>query len=314
MTKFLSDLLRLVGLIPIFGGFLYYIGRRFTESYFEVFGIPSESLNLTTADYLYKSIQSWMFLIALALTYLVFILWQSLFKKPEVALEIPNHAAKKPSKLNLLRRTGGLIIRIFKPAKGDPQLLMLLYFFYTIFTVALILVLLISISEPNFVAEAFTEFMMLILSMGLAWLIITDKPTISFVKTRKWLSQLFIASTIFTLVVSMQLLPHGVGRLVGIIQTNPSKIDQTFPAVQIISNDNLWEQNITWTVKNNQYETQNPLILIFQNNEGIFVKRIIEAQIDTVKVKKLSETYYIPFKNIEGLSFNMPGQLIKPDK
>lgn len=87
MTNVLSDLLKLVGsLIPIFGGFLYYVGRRFTESYYETLGVPHEALNLSVADYLFKSMQSWVFLIAIVLTYLVFILWQSVFKKPEFTL------------------------------------------------------------------------------------------------------------------------------------------------------------------------------------------------------------------------------------
>ena len=74
MKNVLSDILKLVGsLIPIFGGFLYYVGRRFTESYYETLGVPHEALNFSVADYLFKSMQSWVFLIAIALTYLVFI-------------------------------------------------------------------------------------------------------------------------------------------------------------------------------------------------------------------------------------------------
>jgi hypothetical protein len=316
MTNVLSDILKLVGsLIPIFGGFLYYVGRRFTESYYETLGVPHEALNFSVADYLFKSMQSWVFLIAIALTYLVFILWQSVFKKPEFKLEIPSQVAKKESKSGVLINIGRMIIRVFRPNKGDPQLLMLCYFFYSIFGLALVLIWILPTAEPNFPAEAFTEIMMLVLSIGLAWLIMTDKPTINFVRARKRLVQLFIASIVFTVIISMQLLPHGIGRFAGIVQTNPYRIEEAFPSVQVVSNKALWGQDIEWIAKDGMYETPNRLVLIFQNNDGVFVKRVIEEEISEVfKVKKISETYYIPHSNIEGLSINIPGKFPKLDE
>ena len=69
MANVLSNLLKLIGsLIPIFGGFLYYIGRRFAESYYETLGVPPEALNFSVVDYIFKSIQSWLFLIAILLS------------------------------------------------------------------------------------------------------------------------------------------------------------------------------------------------------------------------------------------------------
>ncbi|MBA7608035.1 hypothetical protein ES703_15209 [subsurface metagenome] len=316
MTNYLLDLLKLVGsLIPIFGGFLYYVGRRFTESYYETLGVPHEALNLSVADYLFKSMQSWVFLIAIALTYLVFILWQSVFKKPEFTLEIPSQVARKKSKSEVLINIGRMIIRVFRPKKGDPQLLMLCHFFYSIFGLALVLIWILPTAEPNFPAEAFTETMMLVFSIGLAWLIMTDKPTINFVRARKRLAQLFIASIVFTMIISMQLLPHGIGRFAGIVQTNPYRIEQAFPSIKIIANKTLWSQDIGWVEQDSMYETKDRLILILENNDGVFVKRVIEEEISEVfKIKKTSETYYIPNSNIEGLSINIPGKFPKVEE
>lgn len=313
MTNVLSDLLKLVGsLIPIFGGFLYYVGRRFTESYYETLGVPHEALNFSVADYLFKSMQSWVFLIAVALTYLLFILWQSVFKKPESTLEIPKQVAKKEGKSNVLINIGRMILRVFRPKKGDPQLLGLFYFFYSIFTLALLIMWILPRAEPNFPAEAFSEIMMLVLSIGLGWLIMTDKPTIDFVRARRRLMRLFIASIVFTVIISMQLLPHGIGRFAGIVQTNPYRIEQEFPSIKVISNKALWSQDIGWVEKDGMYQTKDRLILILENNDGVFVKRVIEEEISEVfKLKKTSETYYIPKSNIEGLSVNIPGKFPK---
>lgn len=320
MANVLSNLLKLVGsLIPIFGGFLYYIGRRFAESYYETLGVPHEALNFSIADYIFKSIQSWLFFIAIALTCLVFILWHSVVKKPESILEIPSQVtkkkSKKKSKSEVLTNIGRIIIRVFRPKKGDPQLLMLFFFFYSIFGLALLLLWILPTAEPNFAAEAFTEIMMLVFSIGLAFLIITDQPTMNFVRARKRLAQWFIASTVITIIVSMQLLPHGIGRFAGIIQTNPYRIEQSFPSIKIIADKALWSQDIEWVEQGGVYETQDRLILILENNDGVFVKKIIEEEISEVfAIKEISETYYIPSNNIEGLSINIPGKFPNVDE
>lgn len=316
MTNVLSDLLKLVGsLIPIFGGFLYYVGRRFTESYYETLGVPHEALDFSVADYLFKSIQSWVFLIAVALTYLLFVLWQSVFKKPESTLEIPKQVAKKEGKSNVLINIGRMMLRVFKPKKGDPQLLGLFYFFYSIFTLALLIMWILPRAEPNFAVEAFSEIMMLVFSIGLGWLIMTDKPTINFVRARRRLMQLFIASIVFTVIISMQLLPHGIGRFAGIVQTNPYRIEQAFPSIKVISNKALWSPDIVWVEHNGVYETEDSLVLILQNNEGVFVKKVTEEETSEVfRIKKITETYYIPHSIIEGLSINIPGKFPKSEE
>jgi len=57
------------------------------------------------------------------------------------------------------------------------------------------------------------------------------------------------------------------------------------------------------------YETQDRLILILDNNDGLFVKKIIEEEISEVfTIKEISETYYIPNSNIEGLNIIIPGK------
>jgi len=320
MRDVLLDLLKLVGsVIPIFTGFLYYIGRRFAESYYETLGVPNEALNLSVADYLFESIRSWMFLIAIALTCLVIILWQSVFKKPESILEIPsqvtNKKARKKSISKVLTNIGRMVIRVFKPKKGDPQLLMLFFFFYSVLVLALLLLWILPTAEPNFPAEAISETMMLVFSIGLAFLIITDQPTMKFVRDRKRLAQWFVVSTIITIIISMQLLPHGIGRFAGIMDTNPYRIEQSFPSIKIIADKALWSQDIEWIEQDGVYETHDKLILILENNDGVFVKRIIEEEISEVfKIKKISETYYIPNNNIEGLSINIPGKFPKEEE
>lgn len=316
MTNVLSDILKLVGsLIPIFGGFLYYVGRRFGESYYETLGVPHEALNFSVADYLFKSIQSWVFLIAVALTYLVFILWQSVFKKPEYTLEIPKQLTKQEGKSNVLIKFGRIILRIFRPKKGEPQLLGLFYFLYSVFTLFLLIIWILPTAEPNFPAEAISETMMLVLAIGLGWLVMTDKPTINFVRAKKRLMQLFIVSIVFTVIISMQLLPHGIGRFAGIIQTNPYRIEQAFPSIKIISNKALWSNDIGWVEKDGLYETKDKLFLILENDDGVFVKRVIEEEISEVlRRKNTSETYYIPKSTIEGLSINIPSKFPKVEE
>ena len=316
MSGFLLDLLKLVGsVIPIFTGFLYYIGRRFTESYYETLGVPHEALNFSVADYLFKAMQSWMFLIAIALTCLAFILWYSLLRKPGFMAEAPRQVAKKKSKCEALTNIGRVIIGIFRWKKGDPLLLMLGYFFFSILAIALMVLWVLPTAEPNFVAEAVIEVIVLVFSIGLAFLIMTDHPTINFIIARKGLAQSFIVCIVFALIVSMQLLPHGIGRFVGIIQSNPYRIERSFPSIEIIADKPLWGQDIEWVEQDGTYETQDRLILILDNNDGLFVKKIIEEEISEVfAIKKISETYYIPNSNIEGLNIIIPGRFPKVEE
>jgi hypothetical protein len=316
MTTVLSGLLQfVVSLIPIFVGLLYYIGRRFTESYYETLGVPHEALDFSVADYLFKSMQSWMFLIAVALTYLLFILWQSLFRKSESGLEIPSQVARKEEKSNIFTSVYRLLVRAFKPRKGDPQFLGLFYFFYAIFGVALLIILILPAAEPNFPAEAVAEIGILAFAIVLAWLVMKDKPTINFIRARKRLMQLFIASAVFTIVVSMQLLPHGIGRFAGIIQANPGRIEQVFPSVTLFSNEALWSEDIDWIERDGIYESTDRLVLILQNNGGVFVKEVIEEETSEIfKVRRVSETYYMPNTNVQGLTINIPGKFPKNEE
>lgn len=310
MSEFLLNLLKLVGsAIPIFTGFLYYIGRRFAESYYETLGVPHDALNLSVGDYLFRSVESWgTFLIAIALTILVFILWQNVFRKAESLVEIRSQVSKKKSTREVLVNIGRTINRAFRPRKGDPQLLMLGYLFYFVFGVILLLVWVLPTAGVNFPAEAVTETVMLVNLIFLAGLIMTDRPTMYFVRTRKRLRQVFIGSVIFTVIVSMQLLPHGIGRFEGIVQANPYRIERYFPSIEIIANKTLWSQDIKWVEQDGMYETQDRLILILENNDGLFVKKITEEEISEVlTIKKVSETYYIPNSNVEGLSINYTG-------
>ena len=313
MSEVLLDLLKLVGsVIPIFTGFLYYIGRRFVESYYGTLEVPHEALNLSVVDYLFKSVQSWTFLIAIALTYLVFILWQNVSRKPKSVPEIPSPVTKKKSKLEVFIDYGRMT---FKPKKGGPQLLMLGYFFYFTSALVLLFVWILPSMEPNFFLEGAMELLMLVLVVGLAWMIMKDQATMDFVTARKRLKQVFIGFIIVTVVVSVQLLPHAIGRIAGFIQTNPYRIERYFPSVKIIVDKPLWSQDIEWVEQDGVYETQDKLILILENNDGVFVKRIIEEEISEVfKTKKISETYYIPNNNIEGLSINIPGKFPKVEE
>jgi hypothetical protein len=310
MSEFLLNLLKLVGsAIPIFTGFLYYIGRRFAESYYEVLGVPHEALNLSVADYLFRSVQSWWtFLTAIALTYLVFLLLQSVFRKAESVSEIPSQVSKKKSASEVLVNIGRTICRAFRPRKGDPQLLMLGYVFYSIFALIWVLVLVLPTAELNFNAEGFIETAVFVPLLGSAVFIMTDQPTMNFVRARKRLKQAFIGSIIFVVIVSMQLLPHGIGRLAGIVQTNPYRIERYFPSINITANKPLWSQDIEWIEQDGMYETQDRLILILENNDGLFVKKIMDEEISEVfTIKKISETYYIPSSNVEGLIINYTG-------
>ncbi len=306
MNNIFSDLLKLIGsIIPIFGGFLYYIGRRFTESYYETLGIPSEALNFSLADYLSRSMQSWMFLIAIALTYLLFIMWKSIIKKQETQLETPTHLNKKKERSNIFVTIGKGIKGIFSPEKGDPKLMMIFLFLYGIFAAVLLMVWILPTAEPNFPAEAFSIIMILFLSIYQGWLILTDEPTIEFIRKRKRLKYILVGCVVFTVIISMQLLPHGIGRLVGIMQTDPNSIEQKFPEITIYSDKPLCSGNITWDLKNGIYESQDKFVLLLHNGYGIFVKEIIEG----LKSKQISDTYFIPESNIEGLIINIPGKL-----
>ena len=124
-------------------------------------------------------------------TLLVFALWQSVSEKPQSTLETPVQRAKKKSKRAALINAGRVLIRAFRYRKGDPQLLMLGYFFYSVLGLVLLLLMVLPTAEPSFRAEAVVVTTMLVFSGGLAWLIVTDQPTMHFVRARKRLKRWF---------------------------------------------------------------------------------------------------------------------------
>lgn len=121
----LFELLTLVfSVIPIFGSFLYYLGRRYTESYFEVLGVPPDALTFSFADYLYIAIKHWLFLIAVVLTSLVFVLWYVIKQQRIAGIVVPHSLPRKEPKWKVLaERIKGLfrmVLKTFSYKKGDP--------------------------------------------------------------------------------------------------------------------------------------------------------------------------------------------------
>jgi len=279
----------------IFGAFLYYVGRQYTEAYYNALGIPSKFLEYSFADYMYFGIRSWIFLIAIAITFLLIAFWRfyrAAFSRPIIDSK-PDEKKGKKFKENLKD--------IFdKLGHWIP----IAFFFYWILAALLVLFWVIPSSHKNpwtpldLLISSGIVIMVLFGAIWFASLLITDKSSSQFMQQRRYLAISFLAALLFTSIASAQSLPYACGTFAGIMDISPKRAEQVFPKVQLIANKQIGPPDINWNKISQDYlEAKGSFLLLLPTNSRLFLR-----------TKPDSNTFSIPTTDIVNFYIQIPGQ------
>lgn len=171
-------------------------------------------------------------------------------------------------------------------------------FFYIVVGTAFLLFLIIPQVERNFAAEGFSYLFMISTLLYLSWVIITDKPTMRYILGRRIITTVFLGAIIFSIIVSAQLLPHALGRYVGILNAFPYRANQVFPTVQMTVDQPICQPELHWRATDEGFSTDAPILLILHTNDGWFLRQTIEPV----------TTFFVPLEHVIGFRINIPSQ------
>lgn len=294
-------LLKLVGSVgPIFGAFVYYVGRQYVEAYYQALGVSPELLDLDFADYMYFGVRSWAIIIAIALTILAVFLWNLYRLRDE--LNEREQAIKPIQEQSIRGRFIGIwkvIASTFRPKKGDPQYLLVGFFIYWVIAVVMSLLWILPMAETNLFVEAGIQIMMLSSAVFLAFLLVTDRPTIEFFVGRRYLYRYFMAGTLFFIVVSAQILPHSWGMFKGFYDGAPYRAQHIFPTVSLTANHHIGPPSLRWELKDDGLLTTDEPLLLLIATDKYLILRYMDARLDA---------FLVPAQAVVGIEIRIPGR------
>lgn len=284
------DLVLWVGALPLFTGFLYYVGRRYTEAQYQAIGIPPDALTFSSADYVFQGFKSWMFLIGVLVTALVVQLWTTHQTK----------SIRDDSAESLWTKVREIVGLTFHVQKGQPQLMLVWILFYCAILGSAGYGFASLLLAPNVPVGMMLGFVSGILPICMAVNIIADHPTIAFIRTRQTLYPFFVAVVILSAALTVQFLPSSLGTFVGIRRAyNPSL---AFPTARVIVIQPQGPGDLQWNVQNNgQYVNSDTLVMLLDTGNQVYLRRL----------QNNSSAFAIRSSGIVAIEFQSPNLLPK---
>jgi len=270
---------RLLVLLPsagLFGGLLYFIGRRYVETYYDTLGVPPDVLRLEVADYVFEGAQLVRLMLAVAFTILAIVLYR-LFTSGTTN---GTKDSKDPVAEKCRRRfrcfvicTGtigfgasslGLAQRAWPEGEANP-----------VFVGVILLVL---------IAGAIVG-VALFLKQELLGAVV-------FACRRKWCA---IASLSAVLVVMPYSGAGAMGVIIGTLDSDSSRIGHLFDSV-VLTADRPAVQELSWKkVDEERFQTEDKLYLLLVNDGNLFFrakgrgKRVFVVPTDQLSSYTLSD-------------------------
>lgn len=290
------EIINLIGFIvssgSIFVGFLYYIGRLYTEAYYGALGIPARMLSFDSADYLYLGIRSWIFVLAGILTYLALRLWRSYkeyCESPKVGTPSVHKGFRKKLK--------AIFYAVALLDETKPQLIPVGYLFYLCVVIIVVFAGIMPTLERNLPGESLTQICLSILIIGSAFFVIKHRPTTEFIRKRRRLYWSFVSAVLLAIIASTQILPMGWGTFRGIYDGSLHRALQVFPMVQITVSERVGPDDLCWEMTTNgSYVAKEGLLLLHTTEDAMFLRQIN------------GDTFAVTTQNILGFEIQVPGK------
>jgi hypothetical protein len=261
-----SILIRIFTVAPVFGYFLFFVGRAYSEAYLKNLEIPPSAVKYDFFDYVYFGAQIDTIIITVIFTLIFFgLIWY--FKMETVSLN--------------------------KYKKGD-LIFTMIYLPYSVIGLVMVSLVLIfnkdGIKEPAIIVFSIATGLM---ASGLIIMLLADKGLIQRIKRGRNLSRLFVTSAVITLLCFPFIISSAWGAFK--VYSSPYKELNLSPNTLVeISARYPLINDVNWEDKgDNLYVTTDELFLILKNDTNLFIKTNL----------KDSKTYIISTSNI--ISYNI---------
>jgi len=285
---FLTLLAKVGSVVTIFGVFAYYVGRQYTESYYEVLGIPSRLLQFSFADFVYYSFKSWAVLIAIALTALSIFLWRLYVARGELKsnVEVPGEKQGR----NWWYQVIEVVKRTFRRVRpGEPQYMLVGYFIWWVFGLIVTYLFLMPMEETSLIVRATINIIMLITGIFFAYGVVTDKPTAGVFMRHKFLYYYLFIGAIIIIILSAQILPSSWGTFRGFYDNTYGRSQHVFPQISLVVNRDVATTDVEWTMQSDgTFVTQEPLFLLACTERYFFLSRVSRG----------SKTFIVPSESV----------------
>jgi len=260
-----------IGAATLFGALLYFVGRRFVESYFATIGIPPAFLEFSVADYIYQGAHPIRLLIAVAFTSIGIGLFRFITSDH-------NSKETQPAVNNEhLTTSDGLRRRVYKFLQSLQSFMEQFMFIYTIvffIIVAFILPILASIEIFGDRFNLALNFSIIIyLAVTVYWgiAIMFDRKLVPRIKRHKKISKLFILGGLFVFFLLPYLGAGSYGVFMGIRDKSQQQLDSTFQTVTLTAQQPI-NETIVWSeTDKGLYKTTDKLYLAYSSERFLFV-------------------------------------------
>lgn len=253
--------------VVIFGPLLYFVGRRYTETYFAATGIPSYMLKFEPGDFVYQGAHPIRILIVLCFTLLGIGLYKFITSK--YIIERPQQSPKK---------TIWARARDFSKTKEYLNVTFIVGFF-AYYAIALLVLMPIEIfgGKPN-VAIEFSILICVIISGVLGAMILFDQRILPIIKCSRWMRRAILWGGAVVLFLFPYITAGAYGTLNGTIDTSQQRIGQVFPNI-VLTAQQPANKAIKWQKQDTGlFQTQDTLYLLLFNDGRLFIRS--ESQYD----------------------------------
>lgn len=260
----------LIGVATLFTALLYFVGRRYTETYFTAIGVPSTSLELSFADYAYSGANPIRLVIVILFTLVGIGLIRVLLAeqgKPVIENNYkinPKH--EKLSKFfNYMHRWSARLFFAY------------ITLLFVVYSFSLPIITLIEIfgdkpdpTEPPMLA--YVSIILLMFTVGWAVTAFFNKKTISMIVRFRIIRNFYIWGGIITFLLLPYLGAGAYGIFEGVIDIREQNIGNNFDTVTLVAYQSL-DVTIAWEkTPDGFYRTTGKLYLLTTNDESLFIK------------------------------------------
>jgi len=294
LQQLLEALQLFIPVATVFGGIIYYVGRRYVDSYYEAVGIPPAAYHFDFGYYVYRGVSSWVFLSALFSTVLLLMLASVVYNKGEPRSKSTEQFGRK----HLCQVARGILFW----KKSDPSYVPLGLFLIASYVGGTAYVTALAFGERTYVAQAFVGLTLTILVSGAGALLMTEPITMEFVRRWNLLYWAFIIGIAIAVLMVVHLFPASWGTFRGMTD---SASNSAFPTIQLNANQPVGPPDLEWELQGNgSWTSKGQVFLLLDTENNLFLR----------STAKMADSFSIPKTEITGMTIHFTGRWASVDQ
>jgi hypothetical protein len=289
--------INIAGTTTLFGALLYFVGRRYIESYLTIIGVPPESLNLNFSDYVYSGAHPIRLAIVILFTLVGIGLYRILTFHRDESI-IANNKIENNKTDAKHKRMSKILDSIHR--WNEKLFFSYITLLFLVYSFSLPIIALIEIfggkpdpSKPPVLA--LISIILLYFTVGWAVAAFFDKKTLSMITHFKAIRNFCIWGGMITFFLLPYLGTGAYGTFIGAYDISKVRIHEVFDTA-IITTAKPLDSNISWVkTGDGLYQNKDTVYLLVSTENDIFVKlydrlnltiRIPKSQLNSLVIER----------------------------